>query len=74
VRDLVLPDGCLLTTARRGDKVILLHGNTMIQVGDRIVALTDPACVQKLHEAFRPVEEAPTSAASGSKRLPEEEI
>lgn len=74
VRDLPLPDGCLLTTARRGDKVVLLRGDTVIQQGDRIVALADPACVQKLHEAFRPVKEAPTSAGPGSKRLPYEKV
>ena len=54
VRDLPLPDDCLLTTARRGNKVILLHGHTAIQEGDRIVALADPDCAGSLSEIFRP--------------------
>ncbi len=54
VRELPLPDACLLTTARRRDKVVLLHGDTQIQAGDRIVALVDPSCASQLREAFEP--------------------
>jgi CIC family chloride channel protein len=54
VSELTLPDDCLLTTARRGNKVILLHGDTKIREGDRIVALADPVCVQKLVTVFEP--------------------
>ena len=54
VREVDLPPECLLTTARRGDKVILLHGNTRLQAGDRIVALADPECAQQLRQVFRP--------------------
>lgn len=53
VRELSLPDDCLLTTVRRGDKVILLHGDTRVQEGDRIVALADSSCVPRLMEAFQ---------------------
>lgn len=53
VRDLPLPEACLLTTARRGDKVLLLHGDTTLQAGDRVVALTDPSCAAQLHEVFQ---------------------
>jgi CIC family chloride channel protein len=54
VRELPLPDDCLLTTARRGDKVILLHGDTRVQEGDRIVALAEPDCARVLLQAFEP--------------------
>jgi CIC family chloride channel protein len=54
IQEITLPEDCLLTTARRGDKVILLHGDTRVQEGDRIVALADPGCAQKLLEAFEP--------------------
>jgi len=54
VQEIILPEDCLLTTARRGDKVILLHGDTTVQEGDRIVALADPGCAQKLLETFQP--------------------
>lgn len=53
VRELSLPDDCLLTTVRRGDKVILLRGDTRVQEGDRIVALADSSCVPRLMEAFQ---------------------
>lgn len=56
VREVPLPEECLLTTARRGNKVILLHGDTRIQENDRIVALADPACAGTLHEVFQPIE------------------
>jgi chloride channel protein, CIC family len=59
VRELSLPEECLLTTARRGNKVILLHGDTRIQEGDRLIALADPGCAQTLVQAFRPTSEHP---------------
>lgn len=67
VRELPLPDKCLLTTARRGDKVILLHGETTIQEGDHLVALADPLCTQQLLELFLPAKEpAPPETAGNS--------
>ena len=58
IQEITLPEDCLLTTARRGEKVILLHGDTRVQEGDHIVALADPGCAQKLLEAFEPGQEA----------------
>jgi CIC family chloride channel protein len=58
VKELPLPQDCLLTTARRGDKVLLLHGNSRIWEGDRIVALADPACARRLSEIFQPLPES----------------
>jgi CIC family chloride channel protein len=55
IRELALPEDCLLTTARRGNKVILLHGDTRIREGDRVVALADPVCARKLVDVFEPV-------------------
>lgn len=60
VREIRLPDACLLTTARRHDKVLLLHGDTRIQLGDRIVALVDPAFSLQLREVFRHGDQATT--------------
>jgi chloride channel protein, CIC family len=61
VREIPLPKDCLLTTARRGNRVILLHGDTRIQEGDYLVALTDPDCAETLMEAFRPTPESAES-------------
>ncbi len=79
VRELPLPEECLLTTARRGDKVILLHGDTRVQEGDRIVALANPDCAQRLQKIFEPdrpapAAEPPSLSAGGSDRRPFEEI
>jgi CIC family chloride channel protein len=59
VNEMPLPPDCLLTTARRGDKVILLHGHTRVQVGDRIVALAEPECVHQLQAIFLPAQDSP---------------
>jgi Trk K+ transport system NAD-binding subunit len=67
VRDMQLPEDCLLTTARRGNKGILLHGETRIQAGDRIVALGGPDCAQEVREMFRG---AGASAAAEAAKLP----
>jgi CIC family chloride channel protein len=64
VREMPLPEDCLLTTARRGDKVILLHGDTRVLEGDRIVALASPACVQQLQGIFEPVKQVPSGESS----------
>jgi CIC family chloride channel protein len=53
VSEVPLPQDCLLTTARRGDRVILLHGDTTIRAGDRIVALADSDCTRVLAQLFR---------------------
>jgi CIC family chloride channel protein len=69
VRDMQLPEDCLLTTARRGNKVILLHGDTRIEVGERIVALVGPDCVQEVREMLRGA--AASSAAKAAKLSPD---
>jgi CIC family chloride channel protein len=53
VRDLALPSGCLLTTLRRGDQVILLNDDTTIRAGDRLTAFAEPAHVHELCQALQ---------------------
>jgi Trk K+ transport system NAD-binding subunit len=52
VRDLPLPEESLLTTVRRGNKVILLHGDTVIQDGDQLTAVTGSDCASQLLSIF----------------------
>lgn len=40
VREIALPEGCLLVTVIRGGKVIVPKGQTSLREGDRILALT----------------------------------
>jgi CIC family chloride channel protein len=56
VRDLALPSGCLLTTVRRGDRVILLNEDSTLRAGDRLTAFAEPAHV---HELYQVLEIAP---------------
>jgi CIC family chloride channel protein len=73
VSEVPLPEDCLLTTARRGDKVLLLHGETRIQAGDRIVALANPDCTRALSEIFQHPEEVDTDAQDILQQLPQGE-
>ena len=40
VKDLGLPDGCVLVSILRGKEVIIPHGNAIIEAGDSIIAVT----------------------------------
>ncbi len=67
VREVPLPEDCLLTTARRGDQVILLHGDTTLLAGDRIVALANPECARRLSKIFHAeaqVHQHPTASST----------
>jgi CIC family chloride channel protein len=70
VCDIQLPEDCLLTTARRGNKVSLLHGNTRIRAGDRIVALVAPDCAQDVQRMFQ---EAGATSPAVSVKAPSDE-
>lgn len=43
VRDLKIPEGCLITWLRRGEEVIVPRGNTVLQEGDRLTLIGEPA-------------------------------
>jgi len=40
VKDVVMPEGCLLVTVIRGSKVVVPKGQTVLREGDRVLALT----------------------------------
>ena len=63
VEALSLPEECLLTTARRDNKVLLLHGNSTIRENDRIVALVNPECAIQVRRVFMPPETAISTQA-----------
>jgi CIC family chloride channel protein len=54
IRELQLPQGCLLVTVRRGNQEFVPHGDTRLQAGDRITAVVAPSAanaVQRLRSA-----------------------
>lgn len=50
IRDLKLPDECILVSIRRGEQALVPRGDTVLQVGDRIFALGRPDCAVGLRE------------------------
>ena len=44
VQDLNLPEDCVLVSIRRGRRLIVPHGNTVLQPGDRITIFTTREC------------------------------
>lgn len=72
VRELSLPDDCLLTTLRRGNKVIVVRGDTTIREGDRIIALADASSARRLPEILRsPAAEEPSNGSSRTMTRPQ---
>ncbi|MBU0686480.1 MAG: NAD-binding protein [Candidatus Margulisbacteria bacterium] len=52
IKDLVLPAESVITTIIRGDKVIFPKGNTVIEVGDDVIALALPSKEKELKRIF----------------------
>ncbi|RME81138.1 MAG: CBS domain-containing protein [Caldilineae bacterium] len=52
VRDLKLPQECLLTTRRHDERMHLLHGDDVLEVGDIVLALCEPGKVRELRALF----------------------
>lgn len=52
VKDLDFPRGALLLTIMRGDEVVIPHGDSVIQPGDRILILSTRANVSKVEQAL----------------------
>jgi trk system potassium uptake protein TrkA len=53
VRELSLPVGCLLGAVVRGTEAHVVTGDTVLQVGDTVVALAAPDAVPALRQALR---------------------
>ncbi len=52
VKDLHLPDGCLLVALIRDRERLLVHGNVVLRPGDVVIALSDPDCKEYLQDLF----------------------
>lgn len=50
VKEIILPENCLIISVQRGRKQHVVHGNTIIQSGDRITIFTDEESVPKIRE------------------------
>jgi len=52
VRSLSLPSDSILVAVRRGDRTLIPRGDTMLEPGDRVVALASPAELAALRRAL----------------------
>ncbi len=65
VKDLHLPEGCLLTALIRGSERLLIHGDVTLRPGDTIIALSTPDCVDYLNGLFEEEEVMEETRISG---------
>ena len=52
LRDVDLPDGIVLGAIARGSEIIIPRGDTVIEAGDRIVAITRRETIKKMEKLF----------------------
>jgi len=52
IKDLKLPSQVLITSIRRDDEVIIAHGETLLQPGDKMVLLTQQGTAETVREAL----------------------
>lgn len=55
VRDLELPQECILVSIRRAEGALVPRGDTVLEAGDRIFALGHPECAAALRETMAEV-------------------
>lgn len=48
-----LPENCILVSIRRNDRVIIPHGDTVIQSGDHLVTLASQTCADEVAQALQ---------------------
>lgn len=52
LKDIVLPEGCLVALIRRGDRNLVPHGNSILEVGDRITLIGVPKGIRMLYDRY----------------------
>jgi len=52
IKDLVLPRNCVITAILRSGDVVVPRGETVFEVGDEVLALTDPKSARELVALF----------------------
>jgi uncharacterized transporter YbjL len=53
LKDIVLPEGTLIALVRRGPEVVIPRGATVLERGDRLTIIGEPAGLKALGERFR---------------------
>jgi trk system potassium uptake protein TrkA len=55
IKDLALPDQCVIAAIIRQGKMVLPRGATTLQVGDEVLAVTDSQGAEQLAVLFEPL-------------------
>ncbi len=54
LKDILLPEGTLIALVRRGPEVVIPRGATVLERGDRLTIIGEPAGLHALGERFKP--------------------
>ncbi len=57
LREMHLPENCIVVSVQRGRKVIIPHGDTVLGAGDKVVAFATEECSAQLRDIFEPAVE-----------------
>ncbi len=52
LKEMPLPEDCLVALIRRVDRSLIPHGNSVLQAGDRLTVIGDPPSIQVLYETY----------------------
>jgi len=52
IKDLNLPEQCVLAAIFRKGEVVMPHGNTVFEVGDEVLAITDRQGAERFQKVF----------------------
>ena len=52
LKDIALPEDCLVALIRRGDRSLVPHGNSILEAGDRITVIGAPQGISLLYERY----------------------
>lgn len=58
IKELNLPSDCVLISIQRGRRLVIPHGDTVLQPGDRVTALVDTHCLEPFQSRFKELDPA----------------
>jgi len=53
LKEIALPDECVIVSIQRGGRVVMPRGNTQLQPGDRVIAMAAPQAKDRLEQVLR---------------------
>jgi CIC family chloride channel protein len=67
VKELDLPPDCILISIQRGRRLVIPHGDTVLQTGDRVTALVASRCCELFRSQFEELDPKRTGGAREEK-------